>query len=153
MAPAFTALGTAAFGPIAAAAGAFAVFRQEATSFLDEWTGVNTGDLLRGQFGDDPLGDLFRDTFSGGPTASFEMELAPELTLSDDFGTRHINEVLQPAIDNVVETCSTGADTAASVFAEVLGEAPQRGADELLANQFVLDDCARGTDRRTWNSR
>jgi hypothetical protein len=136
--PAFLLLGTSTAGPIAAAAGAFAVFRQEATSFLDEWTGVNTGDLLRGSFGDDPLGDLFRDTFSGGPTASFEMELAPELTLSDDFGTRHINEVLQPAIDNVVETFSTGADTAASVFAEVLGEAPQRGADELLANQFVL---------------
>jgi hypothetical protein len=136
LAPAFSALGTSAFGPIAAAAGAFAVFRQEATSFLDEWTGVNTGDLLRGTFGDDPVGDLFGDLFNGAPTASFEVELQPELGLSDDFGTRH----LQPAIDNIVETMTTGGDEAASVFAEKLGEAPQRSADEMLANQFVLKD-------------
>jgi hypothetical protein len=134
MEPAFVALGTSRFGVIAAAAGAFAVFRQEATKFLDEWTGVNTGDLLRNEFGDDPLGD-FLDSL-GGPTASFEVEvLPPDLSELDDFGTRHLEPLLQTEI---VDTMSTSADEAASVFAEKIGEAPQRSADALLANQFVL---------------
>lgn len=132
LAPAFSALGSSLFGPVAGVAGAFALVRQESTRLLDEWTGVNTGDLLREQFGDDPLGDLFSG--SGGPTASFEVELDPELTIADDWGTRH----LQPVVDNVVTTLTTGGETAASVFAEKIGEAPQQGADALLANQFVL---------------
>jgi hypothetical protein len=133
LAPAFVALGTSTFGPIAAVVAALAVARSELTQFLDEATFDTTG-LLQEQFGTDPLGDLFSG--GNGPTASFEVEIVPELTVADDFGTRH----LTPFIDEVTETLETGADNAASVFAEVLGEAPQRTADALLANQFVLGD-------------